>query len=113
LTGPETTFEVGQIFELASLGTIVLRGHIKAGVVAPGMIAKIWVDGGMYMVTPVKSVEYIDGSGSEGMVGLVLEAPDSDVRELWLGLCQAGDVLSIESPKPNQPAAQADFKGIP
>jgi hypothetical protein len=103
MPGSDATFEVGRIFELKSLSGIVLRGHIKTGVVVSGMIAKVWVDGGLYMAAPIKSVEYIDGPGIEGMVGLVLEAPDNDVRELWLSLCKVGDVLSIEVPKQNQP----------
>ena len=49
------------------------------------------------MVTPIKSVEYLDGLDLEGTVGMVLDAPDSDVRELCLGLCQEGGLLAIQA----------------
>lgn len=99
MTHSDATFEVAQIFELASSSAMVLRGHIKAGVVVPGMLAKVWVDGGLYMTASIKSVEYIDGLDTEGTIGLVLQVPDDDTRKWWLGLCQAGDVLSIEVSK--------------
>lgn len=99
MTGSGATFEVSLIFELAVVSAIVLRGHVKSGAVAPGMLAEVGVDGGVFMPTPIKSVEYIGGLATEATVDQMLEASDNDVRELWLGLCQAGDVLSIEAPK--------------
>lgn len=81
------------------MGAIVLRGRVKSGTAAPGMLAKVEVDGGVFMPTPIKSVEYIGGLATEATADLGLQASNNDVRELWLGLCQAGDVLSIEAPK--------------
>lgn len=52
-------------------------------------------------ISPVRyrrAMQYIDGSGSAGMVGLAVEAPDAEVRGVCLGVCVAGDVLPLDSP---------------
>jgi len=93
----QATFEVAKIFELSSLGAVVLQGHIRSGMVRSGLSTKVLVDGQLYMTALVKSVEFVDGPGKESAVGLVLDTPEPEVRELWLALCQPGDVLPVES----------------
>jgi hypothetical protein len=95
MTEKQIEFEVLNVTEEADLHAVVLHGRVSHGQVKAGMTTKVWVDGGLYMKASIKAVEH-EGSSKDNTVQLVLDAPEPEVRELWLGLCQAGDVLPIE-----------------
>jgi len=100
MSDSKATFEVAKIFELSTLNAasaVVLQGHIRSGTVRPGQSTKVLVDGQLYMTALIKAVEFIDGPSRESAVCLVLDTPDPEVRELWLALCQSGDMLPVES----------------
>lgn len=86
--------KVVEVAERSGFSVVILRGHVKGGEVLAGMSIKVWVDGGLYMRAPITSVEQYENES--GLVQLTLDAPESEARELWVGLCQAGDTLVIE-----------------
>jgi hypothetical protein len=92
---PQAFFAVEKLFELSSRAVIVLQGQIKSGTIRAGMKTKVLVDGQLYMVATIKSVEFVDGPGSKSAVGLLLDTPEPEVREMWQALCCPGDVLPI------------------
>ena len=94
---PHAFFAVERLFELSSRVGIVLQGQIMSGAICAGMKTKVLVDGQLYMVATIKSVEFVDGPGSESAVGLLIDAPEPEVREMWQLLCRPGDVLPISA----------------
>jgi len=97
MTSSHAVFAVAKVFELAARNAVVLEGDIRTGVVLAGMTTKVLVDSQLYMTAKIRAVDFIDGPGGKSAVGLVLDTPEPEVRELWLALCQPGDVLPIES----------------
>lgn len=90
-------FEVSDVFCLDSQNSIVLVGDIQGGEINIGMLASTWVDSELYMVAEISAVEFIDGPEKNSRIGLVLDTPEQEVRELWLELCKRGDVIKIEN----------------
>ena len=93
----QAKFELKKITAKAEFKTVELKGRVCQGQVSSGMQTKVWVDGGLYMKALIKAVEYEKEGADRGLATLVLDAPESDVRELWLALCQAGDMLAVEA----------------
>lgn len=96
MTHQKATFEVKNIFELPSLRAVVLQGVITSGMVVSHMTIKVGILDRLYMTASIKSVEYMDGPDGESAIGLVLDTPESEVREQWLERCVAGDVLQVD-----------------
>jgi hypothetical protein len=97
MNSTQATFEVTKVFGLSSRSAVILQGEIRSGTVLAGMSTKVLVDSQLYMTAEIKGVEFIDGPGRGSTVGLVLDTPDPEVRELWLALCQPGDLLPVAS----------------
>lgn len=96
MTERQTEFEVLDLVERPDLNAVVLHGRVRHGQIQAGMTTKVWVDGGLYMKASIRALEYEKNSNENAVAKLVLDTPESDVRELWIGLCQAADVLPIE-----------------
>ncbi len=91
-----TTFKVHSVFFLTGRKVTVLGGIIKDGSVKAGMIARVLVDGGLFMVATINSVEAIKSESDKCNVGLILDTPEEETRKLWKALCLPGDIITIE-----------------
>lgn len=90
------TFEVHSVFFLTGRKVTVLGGIIKTGEVKAGMKASVLVDGGLFMVATIKSIEGIKSDTEKCNVGLILDTPKEEVRDAWKALCLSGDIIAIE-----------------
>ena len=90
------TFEVHSVFFLTGRKVTVLGGIIKGGSVKAGMKASVLIDGGLFMIATIKSVEGIRAESEKCNVGLILDTPEEDTRTAWKALCLPGDIISIE-----------------
>ncbi len=90
------TFEVHSVFFLTGRKVTVLGGIIKDGSVKAGMKASVLVDGGLFMVATIKSVEAIKSESEKCNVGLILDTPEAETREAWEALCRSGDTIAIK-----------------
>ena len=90
------TFEVHSVFFLTGRKVTVLGGLIKDGSVKAGMKASVLVDGGLYMIATIKSVESIKAESEKCNVGLILNTPEEETRSAWKALCLPGDIITIE-----------------
>jgi len=97
MAGTQAELEVLEVAERGVLNEVALSGHVRKGIARAGMGIKIWVDGGLYMKATIKAVAYSESQKDNGLAELTLDMPEPKVRELWLGLCRPGDVLTIES----------------
>jgi hypothetical protein len=97
---------VHRIFRVHGRGGAVVAGVVESGTVRTGMIARIWVDGGLYWCPAVTSVDYLDVDRAAGLaeVAMWLDVGGShddlhgDAFEDLVGLCRLGDVLDVEDP---------------
>lgn len=90
------TFEVHSVFFLTGRNVTVIGGIIKDGSVKAGMKACVLVDGGLFMVATIMSVEAIKSDSEKCNVGLILDTPEEDTRASWKALCLSGDIIAIE-----------------
>ena len=74
---------------------IFLVGEITSGTIRAGMVARIRVDGGLYMETPIVGVEFVDGPGGESQVALYLATDDLRDDDLIETLCADGDAIEV------------------
>lgn len=91
------SFEVQDVFHITGRTETYLVGKIQAGVVRAGMHAKILVDGGLFMVAKVKSIELVRDLSRRSDVALAIDTPEEEVRTLWKALCRCGDIIAIEA----------------
>ena len=90
-------FEVVRVFRLPSQSTLAVSGHVREGVVKPGMSISVWLDGGAYWTIPVEGVEFVDHvSSGQSEVALVSRETHPE-QFAWLeGLCKPGDVVEVK-----------------
>lgn len=89
-------FEVHSVFFITGRKVTVLGGIIKDGNVKSGMKASVRVDGGLFMVAAIVSVEAIKSDSEKCNVGLILDTPEEDTQSSWKALCLSGDIITIE-----------------
>jgi hypothetical protein len=59
--------------------------------------SKIRVEGGLFMVAKINSIEDVRDTTGESNLALALNTPEEDVRYLWKELCRAGDVITLKA----------------
>jgi hypothetical protein len=80
-----------------SLSGPVISGDMEDGSINKGMVAKVFVDSGLYQASKIIGVEYIDYPSKESEIGLVLEFDDNESKEIFFELCQIDDVIEVDN----------------
>ena len=92
------SFVVQSKLRLAARPGIFLIGEIKTGTIRSGMVARIWVDGGLYTEAPIVGVEFVDRSGGGSQLALRIASDDPMDDELMETLCRDGDTIEVVEP---------------
>jgi len=91
----DSKFKVNSVFHIPGRPETFIAGSIQEGTIQSGMQAKVLVDGELYMVADIKSLESIRDAHRSDLV-LALDTPEMDTQELWTTLCCAGDTIDIQ-----------------
>jgi len=74
----------------------VLCGLTTVGTVKSGMKIKIEISPKLYFTADILSVEAIFDSTGKSNIGLVLDTPHDDIRNLWKDLPAPAEEIEIE-----------------
>lgn len=96
-------FKVNRVFRVQGRVRVFLSGRIESGIVRPGMVARVHLDGGLCWAIPVESLDYVDVDRAAGLaevaLGLKVGGGLPDLHgngfEDLQALCLAGDVIDI------------------
>jgi hypothetical protein len=93
------TFKVSAVMKVPGRSATYIIGEINEGNIEPGMIAKVMIEYGVYLVAAISSIGHVREAGATGRIALALETPRAELFNAWKSFCRPGYLLEIDVAK--------------